>query len=127
MPWDPSRYPSNWATLRTIVLARAGNRCEGSPAFPDCRAENHQPHPVTGSHVVLTVAHVDHDLDNNGWDNLRAWCQRCHNTHDVPFRAANRRQRKIAAQIAAGQLSMLSQTPPGPESAENKVSLPTHD
>jgi hypothetical protein len=39
------------------VRKRSGNRCEGSPLYPDCRAVNGQPHPVTGSRVVLTTAH----------------------------------------------------------------------
>lgn len=64
---------------------------EGSPAYPDCRVPNGSNHPVTGGKVVLTVAHIRHDLRFNGPDDLRHWCQRCHNTHDAPFRAANRK------------------------------------
>lgn len=44
--------------------------------------------------VVLTIAHVDHDITNNEPDNLKAWCQRCHNRHDVGFRKDNRKSRK---------------------------------
>ena len=47
-----------------------------------CGAENYKPHPITGSNVVLTVAHIDHDIRNNGWENLAALCQRCHLAHD---------------------------------------------
>lgn len=83
-----------WQHLRQEVLARAGNRCEGSPAYPDCRAENGKPHPVTGSRVVLTTAHLDHDPTNNNLTNLRSWCQRCHNTYDAPMRAAGIRARR---------------------------------
>ena len=39
-----------------FVLLRAHHHCEGSPFYPLCRAENHRPHPVTGSFVILTVA-----------------------------------------------------------------------
>jgi len=100
---DPSAYPREWASIRRSILARAENRCEGSPAYPDCRAANHEPHPVTGSRVVLTIAHLDHDPQHNLPDNLRAWCQRCHNTYDAPHRAANRRatMAKVRA-ISAG-------------------------
>lgn len=73
----------------------AGNRCEGSPAYPDCRAENGKPHPVTGSRVVLTVAHLNHRPEDCDPENLRAWCQRCHNTYDAPMRAAARRERMV--------------------------------
>lgn len=89
---EPHRYPANWAELRATVLERAGNCCEGSPAYPDCRAKNYEPHPVTGSRVVLTTAHLDHTPENNELSNLRAWCQRCHNTFDAPHRAENRRR-----------------------------------
>ena len=47
-----------------------------------CKAVNGQPHPVTGSRVVLTVAHLDHTPENNADDNLRAMCQRCHLAYD---------------------------------------------
>ena len=91
MPCDWSKYPDNWREIRARVLARAGNKCEGSPIYPDCRAENGRPHPVTGSRVVLTIAHLDHNPDHNDLDNLRAWCQRCHLTYDAQQHARNAR------------------------------------
>lgn len=92
---NKSRYPSNWKEIRGRVLARANNRCEGSPAYPECRAENGLPHPITGSKVVLTVAHLNHTPEDCSMDNLRAWCQKCHNTYDAPMRAKGRRERKV--------------------------------
>ena len=44
-------YPPNWKEIRASILERAGNLCEGSPRYPDCRAANGEPHPVTGSKV----------------------------------------------------------------------------
>lgn len=44
--------------------------------------------------VVLTIAHLDHDIKNNDYNNLRALCQRCHNRHDVDFRKKNRKSNK---------------------------------
>jgi hypothetical protein len=82
-----------WQDLRAWVALRSGNRCEGSPRYPDCRAENGKPHPFTGSKVVLTVAHVDHDRGRNGPEDLRHWCQRCHLTHDAPMKAQQRKTR----------------------------------
>lgn len=38
--------------------------------------------------VILTVAHLDHQPENCADDNLRALCQRCHNTLDAPMRRA---------------------------------------
>ena len=85
MPIRPEmrdQYPADWEEISWRIRDLAGWKCEGSPAYPDCRAVNRQPHPVTGSTVVLTVAHFDHDVSNGADENLRAWCQRCPLTHD---------------------------------------------
>lgn len=85
-------YPDDWEAISLrIRKERAGDRCEGSPRYPECRARNGEPHPMTGSIVVLTVAHLDHDTTHNTEDNLRAMCQRCHLTHD---RAHHEKTRK---------------------------------
>jgi hypothetical protein len=96
-PENKARYPSDWLAISLQVREVAGWRCEGSPAYPDCRAANGMPHPVTGSTVVLTVAHLDHDPANCDRDNLRAWCQRCHNQYDWPMRKAGIERRKREA------------------------------
>jgi hypothetical protein len=44
--------------------------------------------------IVLTVAHLDHDINNNDFSNLSARCQRCHNRHDKHYRKANRKKNK---------------------------------
>ena len=81
------RYPKNWASeIRPQILERAHHACEGSPKYPDCRAKNYKPHPITGSFVVLTIGHLDHIPENCNEQNLRAWCQRCHLTYDAPRR-----------------------------------------
>lgn len=82
-PENRGRYPTAWKQIRSEILERAEHRCEGSPEFPDCRAANYEPHPITGSKVVLTIAHLDHTPENCEPDNLRAWCQRCHLTYDA--------------------------------------------
>jgi 5-methylcytosine-specific restriction endonuclease McrA len=93
-PCQKVRYPKDWKTISLEVRERAGWRCEGSPGFyPDCRAAHAEPHPVTGSKVVLTVAHLDHTPENNGEPgarpNLMAMCQRCHLTYDAKHHAMN--------------------------------------
>lgn len=82
-PENKARYPKNWKAISASIRERAGQRCEGSPAYPECRAENAKPHPVTGSRVVLTVAHLDHNPENCDPGNLRAMCQRCHLAYDA--------------------------------------------
>lgn len=102
-PENRARYPKDWKSISLRVRERAGNRCEGSPAWPDCRAENGMPHPITGSRVVLTVAHLDHTPENCADDNLKAWCQRCHNAYDAPMRRQGIRDR-ARAHRALGEL-----------------------
>lgn len=51
--------------------------------------------------VILTVAHLDHQPENCDPENLRAWCQRCHNAYDAPMRRAGIKSR-AKAQLAAG-------------------------
>lgn len=93
-PCQKTRYPKDWKAISLEVRERAGWRCEGSPGFyPDCRAHHGEPHPVTSSKVVLTVAHLDHTPENNGEPgdrpNLLAMCQRCHLTYDAKHHARN--------------------------------------
>jgi hypothetical protein len=80
-------YPADWKDISArIRFERAQNVCEcgGRCDRHDgaCGARNRDPHPVTGSRVVLTVAHLDHDPTHNKEDNLRAMCQRCHLAYD---------------------------------------------
>lgn len=88
-PENRARYPKNWKQIRAAILERAGHQCEGSPDFPDCRAVNYEPHPETGSKVVLTIAHLDHVPENCDHSNLMAWCQRCHLNYDKHHHAKN--------------------------------------
>lgn len=109
MPIDRARYPSDWPAISRQVRDSAGNRCEW------CGAANHEPHPVTGSRVVLTVAHLGtphpdgrpgdkHDVRR---ENLAALCQACHLRYDhadhVRHAAETRRRRRVES----GQAEML--------------------
>lgn len=84
-----ARYPKDWKTRsRFVRFYRAKNKCEW------CGAENGKPHPLTGSKVVLTCAHVhDRRPESASLLNLAALCQRCHIRHDAPLRWRNRRER----------------------------------
>lgn len=111
-PENRALYPAEWERISRAKREAAGWRCEGSPRYPECRAENGNPHPVTGSRVVLTVAHLDHDPANCADENLRAWCQRCHLTYDAAHHARNaaetRRSRRAVTDLF---------TPPPPGAA----------
>lgn len=91
-PENRKRYPADWKKISKRIRERAGNVCEGSPKYPDCRAVNGEPHPVTGSKVVLTTAHLNHKPEDCSDENLKAWCQRCHLTYDAEHHAANSRK-----------------------------------
>lgn len=86
MPIDYSEYHPSWKEIsRFIRKIRAQDRCEW------CGVINYQPHPDTGSKVTLTVAHLDHDKDNNDPANLAALCQRDHLSHDHGQHIENRK------------------------------------
>lgn len=52
-----ARYPGGsirskeWLQFRAFIIFRAGNKCEGTPHHPDCRARNGHAHPETGGKV----------------------------------------------------------------------------
>lgn len=131
MPIDYKRYPPNWKTeLRPAVLTRAQNACEccGVKNYTVTRssaenylryAHNHESiaearktyEVVMGSDfpyddwiiIVLTVAHLDHDISHNELSNLKALCQRCHLNYD---RKDNTRRRKFGKHYENGQLKV---------------------
>ena len=125
-PENLKKYPPDWPAIsRRIRFERAEGRCEccgecGTdhskelyvplPPYERCQAIHGCPHPITGSDVVLTVAHLDHAPENCGDDNLKAMCQRCHNRYDGPHRRrgiAERRRKPWAVkdlfQTAGGE------------------------
>lgn len=83
-------YPKDWEAIsRRIRFERAQNRCEW------CRAMNYAAHPITGSKVVLTVAHLDHTPTNCADKNLVALCQKCHLGYDLHRHLARRKVNRI--------------------------------
>ena len=85
------RYPAEWGIISLWVRVSACWRCEW------CAAAQGQPHPITGSRVVLTCAHIFNDAPEDVRPtNLAALCQRCHNRHDNKRRADGRRLRTMA-------------------------------
>lgn len=91
-PENKSRYPKDWEQIRNRILLRAGNKCEF------CGVENHSMrlNPKTGKvvKIILTIAHLDHIPEHCDPDNLRALCQKCHNTYDAQHRKETRANNK---------------------------------
>ena len=102
-PENRARYPRHWKEIVEQVRERSGNKCEGSPDYPDCRRPNgwllnKRTGELTDdgviaeaweladgdkvSRIVLTTAHLDHVPENCDLANLRHWCQRCHLHYD---------------------------------------------
>lgn len=84
------RYPPNWAAIsRHIRFVRDKGKCKR------CGAVHGKPHPITGSKVVLTVAHLDHNPENCADTNLESMCQKCHNDYDKEHRKETRNKGKV--------------------------------
>ena len=90
MPIDYKKYHPKWKKISEFIrFYRAKNKCEV------CGTENYKPHPITGSKVILTVAHLDHDISNNSFFNLKAMCQRCHLRYDAKHHKKTRKEKRI--------------------------------
>lgn len=115
-PGGSIRSPE-WLAIRERIRARAGNCCEEcgveNHALGGRDEDGHWFYAqdddvvpgeygfctdLTGQRgerdlriikIVCTVAHVDGKLNDHSDENLRFWCQRCHNRHDAASRRAN--------------------------------------
>jgi hypothetical protein len=101
-------YPPDWKKIsERIRKVRAGNRCECTGQCGThhgaCGALNYQPHPRTGSSVVLTVMHLDHDPSHCDDENLMAGCQACHLAYDRDHHAQTRLATRERRLLASGQ------------------------
>ena len=117
MPWNRANYPDNWEEISYIIrFVRARHRCEW------CGACSGDQHPVTGSRVFLTVAHLGIAFpDGRPGDktlltdcrpeNLAALCQRCHMNYDradhLHIQAENRQRKQQEKRQQSRQLSLF--------------------
>ena len=109
MPIDYKDYHPKWSLIRRLILKRANNCCE------ECGIENYaigyrgkngnfieidkvkdeflyeKYNNEKGIKIVLTIAHLDHNKNNNRFWNLKALCQRCHLRIDIHQHIANRK------------------------------------
>ena len=122
MPCDYRRYHPEWKSISRQIKEQADNCCEwcglrnGIEGFRDRDGRFEE---VVGSgdaqchdgmrpvRIVLTVAHLDHDITNNDPANLKALCQRCHNRHDMPMRQRNAAKTRRRKREANGQAVLL--------------------
>jgi len=104
-PENRGRYPEDWPAISLAIKERAGWRCEcegecGRKHFGRCPNEHGAPAYGTGSTVVLTTAHLDHQPENCDPDNLRAMRQGCHLHYDREHHAETRKATRAAALAA---------------------------
>ena len=115
MPINYKDYPPDWKEIRARILARAKNRCEfcglknysyvWSVHFHLRDIDKYKIRNIWFSNekdaireargltikkvrVVLTVAHLDHDVENHSVsdDRLKAACQACHCRYDAKIK-----------------------------------------
>lgn len=128
MPMQREHYPADWDAISLRIREREAQRCKF------CGVENHTygARAIDGSwvpegetamrfemgdiseaeyirkpkRIVLTVAHLDHDMTNNDESNLAALCQQCHLRHDAQQHAQNaartRKRKRYAGQLELG-------------------------
>lgn len=111
MPINYANYHPEWKDrIRPTILKRAGYKCETCKIahkaigyrMPDgkfiecdkymqgwCKTNG-----IKCIRIILTIAHLNHDVSDNAESNLRALCQKCHNNYDMPFRLLNRITKK---------------------------------
>lgn len=113
MPCDYKKYPANWKSeIRPRILEREGNCCKfcglenGAVGWRDEDGKFHYSYAYLMAKkngagfyttsgflkIVLTIAHLDHDVTNNDDMNLAALCQKCHLNYDKEHHKKNSRE-----------------------------------
>jgi len=124
MPIDYKKYHPDWKKIAAAIREREGHKCkfcgvenyaigyrnevgtfiELSPMESESRSED----GLKQIRIILTVAHLDHNIENNEPENLAALCQKCHLRYDANHHAKNSKAtREIKKQAKTGQISMF--------------------
>jgi len=129
-PENKSKYPEDWDDISyRIRTVRAKNRCEvcgvwnhaiihrlkdGSFRYASADeldliyARKKYKHSSLSEsikyhgfvRVILTTAHLDHNPENCADDNLKAMCQKCHNSYDRWHRDRTIRESRNVGQMS---------------------------
>jgi len=121
MPIDYKEYHPKWTLIVRLIRRRERDRCkfcglqnyeiiirgkQGLKTFRrlcgtewdwwrgwrrDGYSERQRLRMLGATKIVLTIAHLDGNKDNNRFDNLAALCQRCHLQHDLQHHITNRK------------------------------------
>ena len=99
MPIDYKKYCKDWKLRSKFIrFYRADNLCEVCGLINYSHVNKHTrelclPDENDSIKIVLTVAHLDHNINNNSFFNLKAMCQRCHLRYDAKHHAETRRKK----------------------------------
>ena len=115
MPFHRDRYADDWEAISVAIRDRSQGQCECEgecglhrthPGPRRCEERNGQNARWANGKVVLTVAHLNHDTQDNRPENLKAMCQRCHLRYDAPHHARSAAETRRRHRIEAGQMPM---------------------
>ncbi|MFI9588255.1 hypothetical protein ACIHCQ_42220 [Streptomyces sp. NPDC052236] len=113
-PENRNRYPDDWPEISRAVKDAAGWRCA---CTGECGRGTHsgrcpnvhdQPAYGTGSLVILTTAHLNHQPEDCLEANLVAMCQGCHLHLDRAHHRVTAALTRAAALEEAGQLAFAA-------------------
>ena len=101
-PENKKLYPKNWKEIRQNILQRANNCCEFcgvknySLGYRDEKGKFIEKLNINKKiiKIVLTIAHLDHNPQNNNPENLRALCQKCHLNYDLEHHLESRKKKR---------------------------------
>lgn len=91
-------YPENWKSeIRPAILERDNHCCKfcGLPNYAWVNKETRElclSDEFNAIKIILTIMHLDHNTENNSYDNLAAGCQKCHNSYDRNHRNGNAKE-----------------------------------
>lgn len=119
MPWNRKDYPDDWEDIRKRILIRANDRCEKCNVKNHALINKSDRTYATKNQldmyhglinvnsysklqarrrmdltlIVLTIAHINHDKENHEVkdEDLAAYCQKCHLSHDMSHHVQNRK------------------------------------
>jgi 5-methylcytosine-specific restriction endonuclease McrA len=110
-PENKKLYPKNWKSIREKILLRSKNKCEfcgvenyaigyrdeNGKFIELVELEKQNAALFDGKKlikIVLTIAHLDHNPQNNKESNLKALCQKCHLNYDLEHHKETRKKNK---------------------------------